>query len=135
MVNDAPERESEAEHRLALPQPLSRDEVGLTFALLGAPVSWALHLALSYGLVYPAARWQTKLPLYAVSLFCASPALLAGLTGLLALRRAAARHMADEARRERTRFVAICACAASGFFLLGMLAHDVPVFILSLEAR
>ena len=134
-MKQRPEGLSETEHRLAQPQAISGDEVRLSFAVLGPPLSWALHLALSYGLVYPALRWQTKLPLYVVSVICALPALLAGLTGLWALRRSGVPPELDEGQRQRTRFLAICACVAAAFFLLAMLAHDVPVFVLSLEAR
>ena len=70
-----------------------------------------------------------------VSIRFGTGTLLAGGTGLWTLRHSGLPEAMDEACRQRTRFLAICACAAAGFFLLAMLAHDVPVFVLSLGAR
>jgi hypothetical protein len=136
MVTEKRPRElSEPELREAAPRRISGEEKLLALALLGPPMSWAAHLTLSYGFVYPAERWQSKTPLYLLSAFAAVPAVLAVVVGLRGLRRARAAPALDEAQRERVRFMSACACLAGAFFLVAVLAQTVPVLILALGSR
>lgn len=131
MVKHRPSHLDEQELRQAAPAPLSLEETLLSFGLLAAPVAWALHLAVSYGLVSPAERWQSKAPLHFVSLFAVVLASFSVVVGLWGLRRARSA-AGDPALRDRTRFMATCACLAGGFFLLAIVAQSVPVFMLAL---
>jgi hypothetical protein len=133
MVSERPERLSEPEHEQARARPISRQETLLGFALLGPPISWAIQLALSYGLVYRAQRWQSKAPLYLVAVLAALPAIFAIVVGLRCLLRRAPSTGSEPV--ERQRFMAACACLAGAFFFLAVLAQGVPVLMLGLEDR
>jgi hypothetical protein len=133
MVSKRPERLSEHEHQKAQARPISGAETRLGVALLGPPVSWAIHLALNYGLVYPAQRWQTKGPLHVVTALATLPAVFAIIVGLRNLRRPRPAGASEQV--ERVRFMAACACIAGVFFLLAVLAQSVPLFMLDLERR
>lgn len=135
MVNRRPSRLDEGELQKAAPPSVSAEEVWLTVGLLAAPLAWALHLALSYGLVYPAQRWASKAPLYVTSFLAALPAALSIIAGIRGLRHSPGGTGTGDAARERARFLSACACALGVFFLLAILAQSVPVLMLSLGAR
>jgi hypothetical protein len=123
----------EKELREAAPAPLSLDETLLGAGLVTAPIAWALHLTLSYGLVYPAEPWQTKAPFHLTSLLAVVLALFSVVVGAWGLRRARLAAASDPTLSERTRFLATCACLAGAFFLLAIAAQCLPVFMLPLE--
>jgi hypothetical protein len=133
MVEHRPPCLDDEELRQAAPAPLSLENALLSTGLLAAPVAWALHLAVSYGLLYPAERWQSKACLHLTSLLAAVLASFSVGVGWWGLRRSRAGAAMDQARRERTRFMATCACLAGGLFLLGIFAQWLPVFMLALE--
>jgi hypothetical protein len=135
MVKERPSRLDEGEHRQAAPAPLSLEEALLSAGLVAAPIAWALHLVVSYGLIYPAERWQSKTPLHLTSLLSLLPALFSILVGLWGLRRARRAAQGDPAQRERMRFMAICSCLGGGFFVLAIIAQSVPVFMLALGSH
>lgn len=134
-MSEKPERLSEAELQQAAPHPLAPEEAWLPIALLAAPVAWSVHLALSYGLVYPAERWQSKALLHVVGLASALCSLSSVALGWRGLRRSRLGGMLDRAQRERARFLCSCACVLGLFFLLATLAQSIPVFMLTLGAR
>ena len=133
MVSNQPSRLSEPELRRAAPQALTGEEVLLGGAVLIAPIAWALHLVLSYGLIYPAERWQSKLVLYGASVLGASASLISVLLGSRKLRRA--QRDGTEAERERSRFLGACACGLGIFFVLAILAQTAPSIMLPLGFR
>jgi hypothetical protein len=135
MVSKKPKLLSEPELKEAAPQPIERAEVWLPLALLAPPIVWSLSFGLSYGLVYPAQRWQTKAGIHLVLLLTALLCLASIGLGWKLLRAPQLTASSDSEQRERTRFLAICACALGAFFLLATLAQTVPVLLLSLEAR
>lgn len=135
MVNDRPERLSKQEHRAAAPRPLRGHELWLPLAMLAAPGAWALHFALSYGLVYPAQRWQSKTALHVVSLLSVASCVACIALGWRGLRRVGLGGVPDGKHSERTRFLAVSTCVLGAFFLLASLAQLVPELLLSLEAR
>ena len=135
VTEERPVELSERELHEAAPRRISGQEMLLALALLSPPISWAAHLLLSYGFVYPAERWQSKTPLYLISVFAAVPAVLAVFVGLRGLRRARAAPAQNGAQRERVRFMSACACLAGAFFLVAILAQTVPVLILALGSR
>lgn len=132
-MNREPSRLSEPELQKAAPHPLTGDELMVGGALLSAPIGWALHLALSYGLLYPAERWHAKAALYAVSVLLALPALGSLLLGSRCLRRSRADASVAPLHAERTRFIGLCACGAGVFFLLAIIAATLPVVLLPLR--
>lgn len=134
MVKERPSRLDEGEHQQVAPAPLSLEETLLSAGLIAAPIAWALHLVVSYGLIYPAERWQSKTPLHLTSLLSLLPALFSIAVGLWGLRRAR-RADGDPAQRARARFMAICSCLGGGFFVLAIVAQSVPVFMLALGSH
>ena len=133
-MSNNPSKLSEPEHRKAQPAPFTKDEVWLGLAVLTAPVAWALHLTLTYGMTYPAERWQNKAVLHVISLGGALAALTSLLLGWRALR--SARHGRDDAeRRERSGFLSLCACGVGIFFLIAILAQEIPATMLPLGVR
>jgi hypothetical protein len=110
------------------------EEAVLAIGLVAAPLAWALHLTLSYGLIYPAERWQSKAALFLTSALAVVLALGSLAVGRWGLRRVAGGGFADPAQRDRTRFLATCACLGGAFFLLGIAAQSVPLFMLALGA-
>ncbi|HYP87722.1 MAG TPA: hypothetical protein VEQ59_06205 [Polyangiaceae bacterium] len=124
---------SEPELRRAAPQELTAEEVRLGGAVLIAPIAWALHLVLSYGLIYPAERWQSKAVLFVVSLLGGLAALVSLLLGYRKLKRA--NREGPDATRERSRFLGTCACGLGIFFLLAIVAQTVPSILLPLGFR
>lgn len=135
MVSNKPSKLDEAELRRAAPQPVLAEEVWLGASVLAAPMAWSLHLVLNYGLIYPAERWQSKAALYAVSLLGALAALLSVLLGRRSLLRARRGAGGQDAQHERSRFLAICACAVGVFFLLAIIAQTVPAVMLPLGVQ
>jgi hypothetical protein len=138
MVTSKPERLDRAELRQAAAHPLNVEKLLLGLGLLLPPVAWAGHLALSYGLVYPAQDAQSKLLLHLVTVITAALTLCGAALGLRALRRApkvAAERAVDEAEPDRSRFLAHCACALGVFFFLATLAQSVATLLLRLGAR
>lgn len=133
MVSERPKRLSEQEHRAAAPEPIDRHEIWLPLAVLAAPVVWSLHFALSYGLVYPAMRWQSKAVLHLVSLLSVIVCVACIGLGWRGLRRLEPHDATNQ--DERARFLAVSACALGAFFVLASLAQVVPALVLSLEAR
>jgi hypothetical protein len=135
MAKHRPSRLSEPELRQAAPQPLATEDVWLSAGVLLAPLGWALHFAVSYGLVYPAERWQSKAALHWLALAAALACLGSIALGWRGLRRSHLGAMLDNAQRERTRFLATCACLAGGFFLLAVAAQSVVAVMLPLGAH
>jgi hypothetical protein len=133
-MNHRPSHLDEAELRKAAPAATSGEETLLGVGLLAAPIAWALHLTVSYGLIYPAERWHSKAALFLTSGLAVALALGSVAIGAWGLRRAAVAAFADPAERERTRFLAACACLSGGFFLLGIAAQSLPSFMLALGA-
>jgi len=125
----------ETELREAAPQPFAREDVRLCVGLLLAPIAWAVHFALSYGLVYPAERWQSKAALHAVALVAALLCLTSLALGLRGLRRSHLGAARNAAQRERSLFLAVGACLAGVFFVLAVAAQSVPAFMLELGRR
>jgi hypothetical protein len=134
MMRHRPSHLDEAELRKAAPPAISSEEAVLALGLLAAPLAWALHLTLSYGLIYPAERWQSKAVLFLTSGLAVVLALGSLAVGRWGLRRAASGRFADAAQGDRTRFLARCAYLAGGFFLLGIVAQSVPLCMLALGA-
>jgi hypothetical protein len=135
MVKHPPSRLSEPELRQAAPQPLARDELWLCGGFLTAPLAWALHFVLSYGLVYPAERWQSKAVLHCVALAAALACGSCILLGWIGLRRSRDKAFVDSAQRDRTRFLSMGACLLGAFFLLAIAAQSIVVGVLSLEGH
>ena len=124
---------SERERRDAAPRPISGEELLLGIAVFAPPAAWSLHLAVSYGLVYPAVDWQSKGPLHLVTVLAASASLGGVLLGARSLRRLESSGAWSEAgQRERRRFMVLWACAFGVFFLLAILAESLPSFLLPL---
>jgi hypothetical protein len=92
-------------------------------------------LVLSYGLVYPSERWQSKAVLHVVAVASSLCSLLSVVLGWRGLRIARLGGMLDRAQRERLHFLCVSACALGLFFLLANLAPAVPAVMLSLGAR
>jgi hypothetical protein len=126
---------SDQELQQAAPHRIKTEDALLCSGLLLAPIAWAVHFALSYGLVYPAARWQSKASLHLVALAAGLFALASIALGWRGLRNSRRGSAVDEAQRDRTRFLASCACLAGAFFLIAILAQTVPVAMLSLGGR
>jgi hypothetical protein len=123
--------------------------------LLGAalsPLAWSLHLALSYGLVYPALRLRSKAALVAVTVVCWLWAVTGSMLAFSARRagehendlgapgsapfrprRLAATPEQAEARKERAFFLGTVAGALGLFFAAVILAQSVPIVVFSLE--
>jgi hypothetical protein len=135
MANHRPSRLSEPELRQAAPHPLALEDVLLCASVLLAPLAWALHFAISYGLVYPAERWQSKAPLHWLALAAALACLGSIVLGWRGLQRSQRGPMLDNAQRERTRFLATCGCLAGCFFLLAVAAQSVPALLLPLRGH
>lgn len=125
----------EAELRQAAPRPFVRENLLLGLGLLLAPVAWAVHFALSYGLVYPAERWQSKAALHWVALLAALLCLSSVGLGWRGLRHSHLGGAMNAAERERSRFLSAGACVAGIFFLLAVAAQCVPAFMLELGRR
>jgi hypothetical protein len=123
---------SEGELEAAAPPRHSREELLLGIALLTPPLAWSLHLALCYGLVYPAFDWQSKAAIYVVALLAAGLSLASAGLGFRALTKLSVEGTTDTAQGERRRFLAICACAGGIFFLLAVIAQSVPAVMLPL---
>lgn len=134
MVTSRPERLDREELRKAAPAPLNWHKLLLAFGLLLPPITWSLHLTLSYGLTYPAKDAGSKAMLIVVSLASALCSLSGGALGLRELRRGADAEAAP-AERERARFLALTACGAGLFFFLATLAQSVPMLMLRLGGR
>lgn len=128
----APETLSEREQKDAAPRPICREEVVLGAAVFAPPAAWSMHLAVSYGLVYPALDWQSKGALHLVTALAAGVALIGLLLGARSLWRVEFGAWAEEPRRERRRFMALSACAFGLFFLLAIAAQSLPAFLLPL---
>lgn len=135
MVSNKPSQLDESELRQAAPQPIAAEEVWLGASVLTAPMAWALHLVLNYGLTYPAEQWQSKAALHTVSLVGVLGALASLLLGLRSWRRAQHGGDGQDAKRERSRFLAVCACAVGVFFLLAIVAQTVPQVLLPLGVQ
>jgi hypothetical protein len=133
-MKQRPSHLDEAELRKAAPAATSLEEALLGVGLVAAPLAWALHLTLSYGLIYPAERWQSKAALFLTSGLAVALALGSLAVGRWGLRRAAGGGIDHPTQRDRTRFLATCACLSGGFFLLGIAAQSVPLFMLTLGA-
>jgi hypothetical protein len=132
MVKHRPPGLDLAELRQALPQPLDRHTWRLGVALLMPPIAWSVHFALSYGLVYPALDSNSKTALHVVSLGSAILSAAGVMLGWSSLRSPPG---APSAERERSRFLALCACALGTFFFVATLAQAVPAFMQSLSGR
>ena len=133
MVGRKPRCLSDSEQQKAAPRPVRYEEVLLNTALLVPPIAWSIHLALTYGLVYPAQDWQSKSALHAVTL--ASFALSMGSVAVGAWAfRPQRRGRVEAARRARQRFLALAACLSGIFFCLATLAQSVPLLMLPLGA-
>jgi hypothetical protein len=135
MVSNKPSKLDERELREAAPHPVLAEELWLGASALTAPMAWALHLVLNYGMIYPAERWQSKAVLYGVSLVGVLAALVSLLLGRRRLHRAQRAHDGEETQRERSLFLAICACAVGVFFLLAIIAQTVPAVMLPLGVQ
>jgi hypothetical protein len=135
MVNAGRPRVSETELRQVAPHRIAVKDSFLAAAVLIAPCSWALHLALSYGLIYPAVDWQSKAALHLVGAASALLCMLSIALGVQGLRRAHLGTALDASERERMRFLATCACLSGALFLLATAALAVPVVMLSLRGR
>jgi hypothetical protein len=133
VVKRSPERLDRDELQRAAPAPLNRQKLLLGAALLLPAMGWSLHLALAYGLVYPAQDWHSKTPLHLVSLGSALVCAGGALLGWRALR--GARERSEAPDLERTRFMARSACAMGIFFFIATLAQSVPALMLGLWAR
>jgi hypothetical protein len=132
MVTNRPSKLDEAELQRAAPQPFTAEERLLAAAVLTAPIAWALHLALSYGLSYPAERWQSKAVLFAVSLVGALASLVSVVLGQRCLHRARPSAISADQPRERNRFMGTGACVVGVFFLIVIVAQTVPTLMLPL---
>jgi len=128
-------RLSNAEKEQAAPHPISRDEVLSSVAVLAPPVSWALNLSVSYGLVYPAADAQSKVVLYAVQTLAMLLSLAAVVLGFRGLGRVRGDNAMSEGERGRVRFLSICGCVAGGFFILAIAAQTIVVLLLPLTGH
>lgn len=124
-----------AERLLELsPEPIGRDEtrqvpvgsVRLWFGALGSPIAWAIHLMTMYPLVELACRWQTAMPLYAVSALLFSVAALAGMVSWHILRLMRRRNGATVPRR--VRFMASAGLMAAVLFGVAIGGGTLPVF-------
>ena len=116
-------------------QPLAAADARLCGAVLGAPIAWAASFAVSYGLVYPAQDAGSKAIIYVVSLLGALSCVVCIGLGVRGLRHSHLGPQRDRAQRDRTQFLASCACLAGVLFLLAIVAHTVPVIMLPLEGR
>jgi hypothetical protein len=135
MANHPPSGLSEPELRQASAHPVAVEDVLLSASVLMAPLGWALHFAVSYGLIYPAEDWQSKAALHWVT-FAATLACTGSIAlGWRSLRRSHLGPMLDNAQRERTRFLATCGCLAGLFFLLAVAAQSVPAVMLPLRGH
>jgi hypothetical protein len=135
MAKSRPSRLSEPELRQAASRPPALEDVLLSASVLLAPLGWALHFAVNYGLVYPAERWQSKAALHWVALAAALACLGSIALGWRGLRRSHLGPMLDNTQRERTRFLATCGCLAGCFFLLAVVAQSVPAVMLPLRGH
>jgi hypothetical protein len=116
--------------RKAISPPVSARERLVGFALLAPPGAWALHLGVSYGLVYPAVRHGSKDLLYTVTVLALSLAAAGG--GVAAWHLRGARPKRDSASDTASTFAFEGALALSSFFALVILAQTVPVLLLNL---
>jgi hypothetical protein len=132
MVSNHPSKLDVGELQQAAPRPVTAEERLLAAAVLTAPISWALHLVLSYGLSYPAVRWQSKAVLFAVSLVGAMASLVSVWLGRRCLSRATSVATTPGQARERSRFLGTAACLAGAFFLVVIVAQTVPTLLLPL---
>jgi hypothetical protein len=133
MVSERPARLSQPELQQAAPRAFNCRDRLLTAGLLAAPLGWSLHLALNYGLVYPAYDWQSKASIYLVSVAAAGMALFSIGVGWYGLRRSSQGAMVDTPQRERVRFLSLLACGFGVLFLLAVLAQSVPAVLLPLR--
>jgi hypothetical protein len=97
----------------------------LWLAALSGPVSWAIHLMLMYPGVEVACRWQTTVPLYALSAFLFGVTAVGGLVNWSYLNRMRALNGATMPRR--VRFMATAGLLGCGLFLILIIAGTLPV--------
>jgi hypothetical protein len=120
--------------RAARAPRVSRADAALVVAFLTPPSAWALDLGVAYALVDPAARAESKVLLWSIGLLCAAVTVLAGVVGATMSKRVAPR-MSTEAATSHIRALGVAACAMSAFFLLAIVALNVPIFGLGLHDR
>jgi hypothetical protein len=130
-TDDAPHDESTREARAPR---VSRSDAALVATFLAPPTAWALDLGVAYALVDPAARTGSKALLWAMGIGSAVVTLLAAVAAWSMLRRLTPR-LPNEAARSHARSLAVAACALSAFFLLAIVALNIPVLTLGLHDR
>jgi hypothetical protein len=98
----------------------------LWLATMSGPVSWALHLMLMYPGVEVACRFQTTMPLYALSAVLFGTTALGGLVNWMYLRYMQRLDGATTARRVRFMATAgLLGCVLFGILIIG---GTLPVF-------
>jgi hypothetical protein len=113
---------------------VSRLDAVLVAAFLTPPSAWAVNLSLAYGLVYPAARAESKGWLWASAIVCGALTALAGIVAYAVFRGTRSTPMPESAHIH-TRALTAAACAASVFFLLAIVAQTIPLVGLGLHDR
>lgn len=116
--------------RLAHSRPVPARQKRLGFALFAPPAAWSMHLALEYGLVYPAARHGSKLLLYGVSVVALLVTVTGLVIGLAELRRHRTLPPPSSPSLAGRRFLAESAVALGAFFTLVVIAQTLPVALL-----
>lgn len=102
----------------------------LTWAVIGAPVAWAVHLGARYPLVPLACGQESELILHAVTAASASGILLAGAASwrLFEKARGSSSVEAESIRCQRLRYLAAFGMGMSLLFLLVVGSELLPTF-------